>query len=85
MSLTDTNRRDLPAPRRPVEPGWCVACGFVHDPDRHCAECTGVHQGGYCLTPEAIAELATHGQLAARVEAIAPRVIDARGYPAARS
>lgn len=85
MSLTTTKRPDRPVPRRPAEPAWCPACGFTHDPGTHCADCTGVHQGGYCLTREAIAELAQHAQLAARVESVAPRVLDARDYPAGRS
>jgi hypothetical protein len=77
---TIANRPHIPAPRPPVEPEWCVACGFQHDPDTHCPECTGVHQGGYCLTPEAIAELPKHHDLAARIEAAAPRIIDSRDY-----
>ena len=85
MSITKTNRPEIPAQRRPAEPAWCVACGFGHDPDTHCPECTGVHQGGYCLTPEAIEELAKHDQLAARIEAAAPRIIDAGDYEGGRS
>ncbi|HEX3815853.1 MAG TPA: hypothetical protein VHX59_23690 [Mycobacteriales bacterium] len=85
MSLTNTNHAEIPAQRRPAEPVWCVACGFQHDPDTHCPDCTGDHQGGYCLTPEALAELAKHEQLAARVEAAAPRILDARDYTDGRS
>jgi hypothetical protein len=37
---------------------WCVSCGFQHQDDEHCPECTGEHSAGCCLTPEAVAELA---------------------------
>lgn len=70
IATTTVERIIAPDPA-PSDGPWCVACGFQHDPDTHCAECTGVHQGGYCLTPEAIAELGRHVQLAARVEAAA--------------
>jgi hypothetical protein len=54
-----------PAGPRPTEPDmwpepypWCLSCGFQHDHDEHCPECTGDHSGGFCMTPEAEAELA---------------------------
>src|SRR5882757_5641458 len=89
MSLSNTHRLALlPIPRPLVDPDpapadvpWCVACGFQHDSDTHCAECAGVHQAGYCLTPAAIAELAKRDQLSTRIEAAAPQVIDSRDYP----
>jgi hypothetical protein len=37
---------------------WCLACGFQHLPMEHCADCTGDHSAGFCMTPEAAAELA---------------------------
>jgi hypothetical protein len=37
---------------------WCLACGFEHSPAQYCAGCTGDHSAGFCMTPEAAAELA---------------------------
>ena len=37
---------------------WCLGCGFQHQPNEHCPDCTGDHAGGFCLTPEAADELA---------------------------
>jgi hypothetical protein len=89
MATTDTGRPVVPAPRPASDPAaasadstqWCVVCGFAHDPDTHCPECSGVHQGGFCLTEEAIAELGRRDALAAQLEAAAPRIIDAHDYP----
>lgn len=90
MPTTNTHRHLVPVPRQPTDPTesaatpeeWCVACGFAHDPDTHCPDCTGVHQGGCCLTAEAIAELARRHLLAGQLEAAAPRILDSRDYPA---
>jgi hypothetical protein len=40
-----------------VVPPWCLGCGFQHQPDEHCADCTGDHTGGFCLNPEAADDL----------------------------
>ena len=66
-----------PTGPRPTEPDmfpepypWCLACGFQHQPDQHCADCTGDHTGGFCMTPETAAELARFNTpaLRARIE-----------------
>jgi hypothetical protein len=37
---------------------WCLTCGFQHEADEHCPECTGDNSPGHCLTPEILHELA---------------------------
>jgi hypothetical protein len=47
---------------------WCLACGFQHGPDVHCAGCNGDHSAGYCMTDELAAELAGFGDVSDEVE-----------------
>lgn len=42
----------------PASVPWCLACGFQHELGTHCADCTGDHDGGFCMTVEARRELA---------------------------
>jgi hypothetical protein len=46
---------------------WCLACGFQHRQGSHCEGCNGDHSAGYCMTDELAAELASDGELRARV------------------
>jgi hypothetical protein len=51
-------------PKPPPEPcPWCLACGFQHAQDTHCAGCNGDHSAGYCMTEELATELERLGRL----------------------
>jgi hypothetical protein len=54
---------------------WCLACGFKHTPDVHCAGCNGDHSAGYCMTDELAAQLAGVGDLQEQVTHEADRLI----------
>jgi hypothetical protein len=48
---------------------WCLACGFQHEANEHCPECTGDHSQSFCMTPELADELArVDARLRRRVE-----------------
>ena len=60
--------------RLPQPYPWCLACGFQHPQDEHCAGCNGDHSAGYCMTDELAAELADVECVRERVEVEADRL-----------
>jgi hypothetical protein len=58
QGATDTTSQATPEPYP-----WCLACGFQHAQEAHCAGCNGDHSAGYCMTDELATQLASVGQL----------------------
>jgi hypothetical protein len=71
------HRPEQDEPAEPPEPfPWCLACGFQHPQDEHCAGCNGDHSAGYCMTDELAAELANVEGIRDRVEVEADRLLN---------
>jgi hypothetical protein len=67
----DQDERD----RLPEPFPWCLACGFQHPQDEHCAGCNGDHSAGYCMTDELATALGNVDGIRDRVEVEADRLL----------
>jgi hypothetical protein len=73
-SLREAERTELEQLPRPFP--WCLACGLQHAQEAHCQGCNGDHSAGYCMTDKLAAQLATVGELRARVGRAADQLFD---------